>query len=331
VLRRLINQGDLVTTRSSRVLKKEDEFSRPDKGERVKVTIALEVEEINLDNSVERLRLWGTIRESSEEQVKKSGSHSVSITPGYALTLSKENWSSLDTKLLNSTKEFSRRFLLVAIDRREAGFGILAGAHLTALATLESGASGKGSDEQNPQVFYGKVRDWLKETYTAGDVIVLAGPGHTKLALANVLSSDSKLSKDVRVIEGFDLTGSDGVRAFIKFEGFQNVARDSRLVEVQKIVGEAIRRLSSLDQRVAYSLVNVREAAERGAVDACVVSDNVFGLRVPEQEVVDLLNRVEETNGKVCLVDASLEAGKQVAAFGGIVAVLRYAIKPSQS
>ena len=39
-LRRLISPGDTVVTKSSRVSKREDEFSRPDRGERVKVTIA---------------------------------------------------------------------------------------------------------------------------------------------------------------------------------------------------------------------------------------------------------------------------------------------------
>ena len=36
-LRRLIDKGDVLVTRSSRVVKKEDEYSRPDKGERVRL------------------------------------------------------------------------------------------------------------------------------------------------------------------------------------------------------------------------------------------------------------------------------------------------------
>jgi protein pelota len=328
VLRRLIGRGDIVTSRSSRILKKEDEFSRPDKGERVKVTIALEVQEINLDSTVGRLRIRGTIRESSDETIKKSGSHSLSITPGHAITLSKGKWMSADTKLVNSTREFGRRFLLVTIDRTEAGFGVLSGSHLSTVLTMASGISGKQSEEQNPQIFLGKVSDLIGDAHRDGDVIVVAGPGHTKLALANVLKSRVDLSADVKVIEGFDLTGSDGVRSLLKFDGFQSIARESRLVEMQRLVGEAIRRISALDQRIAYSLPRVKEAALRGAVEACVVSDNVFGLNVSEQEVVDTLKQIEQTGGSVYLVDSSLEAGKQVSAFGGMIATLRYAVSP---
>ena len=57
ILRRLISPGDTVVTKSSRVSKREDEYSRPDRGERVKVTIALVVESVSLDSGVGRLRV----------------------------------------------------------------------------------------------------------------------------------------------------------------------------------------------------------------------------------------------------------------------------------
>ena len=52
---------------------RKDEYSRPDKGERVKVTIALSVEEVHLDSSIERIRVRGTIVEASDESVTKGG------------------------------------------------------------------------------------------------------------------------------------------------------------------------------------------------------------------------------------------------------------------
>ena len=120
-----------MVTKSSRVSKREDEFSRPDRGERVKVTIALLVEGVFLDSSVGRLRIRGRITESSDENVSTSGSHSVSITPGFGLsTLRKEEWTPRILSILNSARKTGRRFLLVAMDRREAGIGLLGGSHL---------------------------------------------------------------------------------------------------------------------------------------------------------------------------------------------------------
>ncbi len=62
-------------------------------------------------------------------------------------------------------------------------------------------------------------------------------------------------------------------------------------------------------------------------MESCAVSDDVFSHNVNEQQVVDTLNTIERMGGKVYLCDSSLETGKQVSSFGGIVATLRYPLK----
>ena len=326
-LRRLISPGDTVVTKSSRVSKREDEFSRPDRGERVKVTIALLVEGVSLDSSVGRLRIRGRITESSDENVSTSGSHSVSITPGYGLTLRKQEWTPVYTSILNSAKKTGRRFFLVAMDRREAGIGLLGGTHLTILSTMDSGNSGKGGQEVDMEPFMRKIVSVLRNSWREGDTIVIAGPGHTKMALANRVAADPDLRKGYVVVEGFDQSGADGVRSLLKFEGFKKVASDSLLVEVQTILDEVIKRIARGDGKVAYTLPRVKAAAEAGAVESCLVSDDVFARNSSEEEVVKVLNTVEENGGTIYLVDSSLESGKQVASFGGIVATLRYVLR----
>jgi protein pelota len=158
-LRRLITKGDVLVTRSSRIVKREDEFARPDKGERVKVTVSLSVEEVHLDSSIERERVKGTIIEASDESVTKAGSHSVTLSPGHSLTLRKKSWSDLATRLLRPSNGASARFVLVAADRREAGIGTLSGSHFAVVTTLESGLGGKQGDEQSPRPYIAKVSE----------------------------------------------------------------------------------------------------------------------------------------------------------------------------
>lgn len=326
-LRRLISVGDTVVTKTSRVVKQEEEYSRPDRGERVKVTISLEVEGIALDRGVDRLRIKGKIIEASDESVSKAGSHSISVSPDHGLTLRKKEWNPLHTSILNSSRKIARRFLIVAIDRRGAGIGLLTGSHLTILSTVDSGVGGKMFKEGNPQSFFKNVVSVLKNSWREGDTIVLAGPGHTKLTFANTLYSEHDLGKNVSVLEGFDLADADGVRSLIKFEGFQKMAADSVLVEVQTIVNEVVRRISKGDPRVAYTLERVKERARAGAVESCVVSDDAFTHGVKEEDVVTVLNEIEQKGGRVYLVDSSLELGKQVSSFGGMFALLRYAVR----
>jgi protein pelota len=260
--------------------------------------------------------------------VSTAGTHSVTISPGNGLTLIKTQWTSTHTQILNSARATGPRFLLVAIDRREAGVGVLAGAHLSVVASVDSGASGKGGggQEASAEPFFRKVVDVLRNSWREGDEIVIAGPGHTKLALANRVASDPELGKKHVVVEGFDLAGTDGVRALLKFEGFRKVALESVLVEVQQVVEEVIRRMARGDTRVSYSFPRVKAAAISGAVEACVVSDDVFGREVDEEDLVSVLNEIEEKGGSIYLADSSLEMGKQVSSFGGIVAILRYPV-----
>jgi len=325
-LRRLITKGDVVVTRSSRVVKVEDEYSRPDKGERVKVTIALSVDEVHLDSSIERIRLRGKIVEASDETITKAGSHTATLSPGHSLTLRKSNWTPLDTRLLRPPGDASRRFLLVAADRREAGIGSLSGSHLAIVATIESGLGGKQSDEQSSKPYVSKVSELVSQSAKEGDQVVIAGPGNFKGAIANQVRERVK-QIPVTVIEGFDLTGADGVRSLIKAESFQALAKDSLLVEMQRTVAEAVKRIGTSSGDVAYTLPRVKAASDVGAVDSCIVSDDVFASGVDEEELVAVLNNIEARGGTVYMADSSLELGKQVSSFGGIVALLRYSIR----
>ena len=323
-LRRLIAKGDVVVTRGSRVVKREEEYSRPDKGERVKVTMALMVDEVHLDSSIERIRVRGTIIEASDESVTKAGSHSVTLSPGHALTLKKQHWSQLDIGLVRPT-EPSSRFILVAVDRREAGVGFLAGSHLSVVTTIESGLGGKMGEERSPRPYLSKVVETVSQLSQQGDKVVVAGPGNFKNSVANQLRETLKF--EVSVVEGPDLTGGDGVRAMIKSPAFQELAKGSVAVEMQQLVGEIVTRVSRGDPKVAYALPRVAEAAFAGAVEACAVSDNVFSLGVDEFQLVDTLNGIEEKGGRVFLVDSSMEFGKQISSFGGVAALLRYALR----
>jgi protein pelota len=325
-LRRLIDKGDVVVTRSSRVVRNEEEYSRPDKGERVKVTVALSVDEVHLDSSIERIRIRGTIVEASDESVTKAGSHSVTLSPGHPLTLRKKEWSPLDIHLVRPSKGTTSRFILVAADRREAGIGTLSGSHLSLIADIESGLGGKMGEEQSPRPYISKVAEVVSQTLREGDRVVVAGPGNFKNAISNQIKERLK-SQQVVVLEGHDLTGADGVRALIKAQTFQSLAKDSIMVEMQQLVAEVVKRVSAADRRVAYSLPRVAEAASAGAVEACAVSDDVFASGADESELVNVLNAIEEKGGRVYLADSSMEFGRQVSSFGGMVATLRYAVR----
>ena len=99
-LRRIIKKDDKVIGDTTRVLKQDKDYSRPDKGERIKVRIALTVEKISLDDVLDRLRVGGTIYESSNESVPHGSHHSFILKINDGITISKKKWSQIEKKLL---------------------------------------------------------------------------------------------------------------------------------------------------------------------------------------------------------------------------------------
>src|SRR5437867_12785032 len=86
-LRRIIKKGDKLTGDTTRAIKQEKDFSRPDRGERIKIRVALDVEKISIDDVVDRLRVQGTIAESDSESVSKGSHHSMALMIGQPVTL----------------------------------------------------------------------------------------------------------------------------------------------------------------------------------------------------------------------------------------------------
>jgi len=128
-LRRIIKEDDKIIGDTTRVQKQDKDYSRPDKGERIKVRIALTVKKISLDDVLDRLRISGTIYESSNESVPHGSHHSFILKIGDGITISKKRWAPLEKNLLVSSNN-QVGFVLVAIDTGDCGIARLRGTHL---------------------------------------------------------------------------------------------------------------------------------------------------------------------------------------------------------
>jgi len=99
-LRRIIKENDKVIGDTTRVLKQDKEYARPDKGERIKIRIALTVEKISLDEVLDKLRIGGIISESSNESVPHGSHHSFILQLNDGITISKKKWLPIEKKLV---------------------------------------------------------------------------------------------------------------------------------------------------------------------------------------------------------------------------------------
>jgi protein pelota len=141
-IRRILKTDDKIVGETTRVIKQGKEYSRPDKGERVHVRLAIKVEKISLDNVLDRIRVGGTILESNNESVPHGTHHSFTIKIDEGFNLVKKKWNGVEKKLAKS-KGKKTKFILIAMDTSDCGIGRLKGTHLHLLPNIYSGYSGK--------------------------------------------------------------------------------------------------------------------------------------------------------------------------------------------
>ena len=141
-LRRIIKENDKVIGDTTRVLKQDKEYARPDKGERIKIRIALTVEKISLDEVLDKLRIGGIISESSNESVPHGSHHSFILQLNDGITISKKKWLPVEKKLLKSSNN-QVSFVLIAIDTADCEIARLRGTHLEFMPNIYSGSGGK--------------------------------------------------------------------------------------------------------------------------------------------------------------------------------------------
>ena len=334
-LRRIIESGDHVVADSTRVIKQVGEYARPDKGERIKVRVSIRVENISFDQSIDRLRIAGTITASNNELVSKGTHHSLTLRVGDSITIDKgRKWSNLEINILRKSGDTSG-FILIAIDTQEAAIAKLSGTHLEIIPNIYSGKSGKRypqavKKDSKTESFFEDIARTIsglliveKDRFRA----IIFGPGETKRRFYNFLSTTTDIDKNVfLVLEGIDVAGEDGIYVFLRSSAMKEVMKTSKLASVSYIVDEIMSLVSKGENKFAIGIHEVQNAASIKAISNLVLSDSIFRTAA-ESEVIRLLNLLEGQGAKVYAVDSSTDIGMRVSALGGVVALLRYAIR----
>lgn len=331
-LRRIIKTDNIVVSDTSRVIKFENEYSRPDR-ERVKIRVSVKVEKIGLDESIDRLRLAGTIIESNNSLVPKGTYHSIIVQIGNNIVVDKgKKWEDLDLKLLKS--DVAGIFIIVAIDTKEAGIAKITGTHLEVIPNIYSGQSGKyythgAKNNPNIEVFFEEAYLALNNIVNEDGnyKIIVFGPGETKRRFYNFIIGKKSGYKDMAtVIDGIDVAGEDGVMVFLRSSSLKEVMSSSKISFVSAILDNIMLQVSRGEEKYVMGFREVGEAIKLKSVESLVFSNSIFK-DLKEEQIINMLNTAETYGAKVYAVDSSTDMGLRVSALGGIVGLLRYQIR----
>lgn len=330
-LRRVIEVGDNITADTTRVIKQESEFSRPDKGERVKIRIILRVEKISFDDAIDRLKVSGIIITSNNENIPRGLHHSITVKISDTVVLEKARWNENYMKILSkSTIKF--KYLLVSIDSQEASIASLTGTYLKTTPNIYSGRSGKrySVDKKNEtnNSYFESIRTGM-DIYLdeQGIKIIVFGPGETKRRLYNFLRerNESYQKADFSIVEGIEASGEDGIFVFLRSQAMKDLMSNSKIAMVADILDKVMQQISKGEKRYAMGIKEIRYAQSLNAIEAMVYSDKVF-TEIDEEDFIKLLNDIEYNNTKVFATDSTTDMGLRVSSLGGVIALLRYPI-----
>lgn len=323
-LRRVVKINDRITGDTTRVIKRDRDFARPDRGERVRIRIALSVEKISLDNVLDKLRIQGSITESSNESVPHGSHHSILVRVGDAITITK-TWSAVEKKLV-SKSDSGPGFVLVAVDTVDCGIGRLKGTRLHITPNMYSGASGKRYKTNfKIQGFFDEIARAVLALAKSDDTVIIFGPGETRKKLANHLDSHSRWKLKTIVVEGIDSSGEDGIYAFARSKVMRQVMSGSKLARASKMVDDVMAMAGRKSRKFAMGYNEAKKANELGAIDSLVFSDRIIQ-DIDEQEIVDFLNDLERNGVRPFAVDSTTDIGLRVSGLGGIISILRFPI-----
>lgn len=324
VLRRIIKKEDKLVGDTTRAIKQEKEFARPDRGERVKIRVVLSVEKVSIDDVVDRLKVHGTIMESDSESVQKGSHHSLTLKIGEPITLIKKKWTDLEKKLIFDKKENSG-FLLIAIDTGDCGIGRLSGTHLKLMPNMYSGASGKRYKTKfNIETFFEDVQKAVASSIREDDMIIIFGPGETKKRFSNhLLETPIGKKHKIQIIDGIDSGGEDGIYTFVKSQAMKQAITKSKLAKVSRIIDEIMLLANKKSNKFTMGFAETEKANNAGAVESIIFSDKVFE-KQDEDEIIEFLNQAENKGVEMFSVDSTTDVGLRVSSLGGIVSLLRF-------
>ena len=326
-LRRIIKIHDTIVSDTTRVIKQDKDYARPDRGERIKIRISLDVEKIALDAVFDKLRIHGTIIETTNEAVSKGVHHSILVRIGDSLNVVKKKWQQVELRLIKN-KDENFGFILIAIDKGDCGIGKLKGTHLQLMQNMYSGSSGKQYKTNfNIQTFFESVSKALETILKEKDLIIIFGPGETKRQFANFLAKTpiAKMHK-IETIDGIDSGGEDGIYTFIKSKAMQQILSQSKLAKVSSILEEIMIRANNKSRKFTMGFEETKKANEFGAVESLVFSEKIIQTQ-DEDKIIELLNDAESKGVKVYALDSSTDIGLQVSGLGGVLSLLRFPVE----
>lgn len=314
----LISAGDRVRGRTTR------DVSIGDEKRRVPVTLTIEVIKTEFQPFTNKLRVHGVIVEGPERFGLRGAHHTISVGVGDEIVIYKREWSpELLSEILSLVRPIN--VLAVAVDFDEYAMALvqMQGVKVIDEKRVSLPISDESFEEEKDRLLDELSKRVMEAAARYGvDAVIIASPGTLKDELRDRLRGAGPLTVYTDTVAN---GGYAGIQELINRGALREVLTGTAIEKASKALEEFEYLLANNESRVAYGLAHVDIAADAGAVEKVVITDDMLGgFDVDRRRVEEILKKVAKKGGAVIIVPASSPPGERVKALGGILAILRY-------
>jgi len=330
----IIYQGDQVYAKTTREIKIQQEYARPQQGRRVSVFLGLQVERVFWDRSLNRLRVHGVISDVPEDIGGKGSHHTLNVVVGQPLTIIKSRWLKHQVDRLEKASHVETPLVVLAsIDDEEFAVAVLRQYGLEVKVEKRIRLPSKLEAEKRDEALKGYFKEALhslREIWANLKCsIVILGLGFVKNSFVNYVKD---VAQDVATaivdVKGVNSSGVTGINEAVRSGVLTKTLKHVRMAEETGLVEEVLARLGRGIANVAYGFDEVAKATQYGAVEKLLIADTMLRESTDEKrtDLEKIMREVEQRAGQITVVSTEHEAGTKLQGLGGIAALLRFQI-----
>lgn len=323
-LQKLIEPKDILEGTSFRRFKSEDKL-RPDSGEKKMVRLELEVESVEIAESVNKLRVSGKIIAGSPPEFAQKGAfHTIDLEMQTVFKLRKKEYLPYHRKLIEEAKKKARqvRALIVVMDEKKALMAHLRNNGIKFAFELENNAS-----KRDVKQFEAQKKEFFQELLSAiesekSERILVASPGFAKDEFKRFASEKNPRLEKTFVYDHVSSAEKTAVYELLKRGALETLVAEQKVQAEFEILEKLKASLGKGDGLNCYGVDEVRKALEMRAVDTLLIEDDLLR---KDKSLNSLLTLAENSGVNTVIFNSEDDAGREFSAFK-VAALLRYKI-----
>ncbi|MHA1199284.1 MAG: mRNA surveillance protein pelota [Candidatus Heimdallarchaeaceae archaeon] len=331
---RILKAGDRVRAVTSRRIRKKEDDGRADSGERVKLTLEVEIEELAFHGFGDNLRFKGKVMAGPDDLVSLGTYHTIALSLMEKIRIQKLNWTAMERKVVEDVEKASMlaKIIIVTIEDNSVCIALVTQFSTKIISEFSASVTRKFSDVKQHSSEMGSffvdvlqlIQDTVKQ-YTS-EVIILAGPGFTPENFHEFIKNRDPLLLEKISRVHVSTGGRVGLKEVLSKKLPEKIANEQRVVYETRLVEEIFKRLGQETGTVTYGLESVKRALKMGAIETFLISDNQISIEdLEKRAMIDILvDENAKMRGKTVMMSIHHESGEQLASLGGIAALLRY-------